>query len=57
MSNAKLLPFLFIGFIMVIYLNMDVIGVAAAATCVALLIKFNKSADRSQATEVEEEDF
>ena len=57
MSNAKLLPFLFIGFIMVIYLNMDVIGVAAAATCVALLIVFNKSADRSQATEVEEEDF
>ena len=57
MSNAKLLPFLFIGFIMVIYLNMDVIGVAAAATCIALLIVFNLSADRSQATEVEEEDF
>ena len=30
MSNSKVLPYLFLGFICVIYLGMDVIGVAVA---------------------------
>lgn len=37
MSNSKILPFLFIGFIAVMYLGMDVIGVAVAGLCMALI--------------------
>ncbi|TDW25745.1 fructoselysine and glucoselysine-specific PTS system IIC component [Breznakia blatticola] len=37
MANKKLMPYLFIGFIAVMYLGMDVIGVAVAGLCFALL--------------------
>lgn len=37
MGNNKLLPYLFLGFIAVEYLKMDIIGVAVAGLCVALL--------------------
>lgn len=37
MGNRKLLPYLFLGFIAVMYVNMDVIGVAVAGLCFALL--------------------
>lgn len=37
MANKKVMPFLFIGFIGVMYLNMDVIGVAVAGLCMALI--------------------
>lgn len=42
MSNNKLLPYLFIGFILVMYLGMDVISIAALAACVAVLLMFNQ---------------
>lgn len=49
MANRKLMPYLFIGFICVMYLKMDVIGVAVAGLCVALLaignMRFNESAE------------
>lgn len=58
MGDNKLLPWLFIGFIMVIYLKMDVVGVAAAAICVALLLAFRKGSSGPQAVAAdEEEDF
>ena len=58
MGDNKLLPWLFLGFIMVIYLKMDVIGVAAAAICVALLLAFREGSSGPQAVaEDEEEDF
>lgn len=47
MGDNKLLPWLFIGFIMVIYLKMDVVGVAAAAICVALLLAFREGSSGS----------
>ena len=50
MSNNKILPYLFLGFIAVVYLGMDVIGVAVAGLCVALIAVFNMKFD-------EEEDF
>lgn len=50
MSNNKILPYLFLGFIAVIYLGMDVIGVAAAGLCIALIAVSNMKFD-------EEEDF
>lgn len=37
MGNRKLLPYLFLGFIAVMYINMDVIGVAIAGLCLALI--------------------
>ena len=37
MSNNKVLPYLFLGFICVVYLGMDVIGVAAAGLCIAII--------------------
>lgn len=51
MSNKKVLPFLFIGFICVMYLKMDVIGVAVAGLCVAFIAVNNMKFDS------EEEDF
>ena len=58
MVDNKLLPWLFIGFIMVIYLKMDVVGVAAAAICVALLLAFREGSSGPQAVAAdEEEDF
>lgn len=43
---------------MVIYLKMDVIGVAAAAICVALLLAFREGSSGPQTVaEDEEEDF
>lgn len=43
---------------MVIYLKMDVIGVAAAAICVALLLAFREGSSGPQAVAAdEEEDF
>ena len=58
MGDNKLLPWLFLGFIMVIYLKMDVIGVAAAAICVALLLAFREGSSGPQAVAAdEEEDF
>ncbi|OUP08900.1 PTS sugar transporter subunit IIC [Collinsella sp. An2] len=56
MGDNKLLPWLFLGFIMVIYLSMDVIGVAAAAFCIAALFVFNQGSATKVAAE-EEEDF
>lgn len=50
MSNNKILPYLFLGFIAVVYLGMDVVGVAVAGLCVALIAVFNMKFD-------EEEDF
>ena len=58
MGDNKLLPWLFLGFIMVIYLKMDVIGVAAAAICVALLLAFREGSSGPQTVAAdEEEDF
>lgn len=60
MGDNKLLPWLFIGFIMVIYLKMDMVGVAAAAICVALLLAFREGSGSSDSQAVaadEEEDF
>lgn len=37
MSNSKVLPYLFLGFVAVIYLHMDVIGVAVVGLCIALI--------------------
>lgn len=37
MGNKKLMPYLFLGFIAVVYLQMDVIGVAVAGLCFALI--------------------
>ena len=58
MGNNKLLPYLFLGFIMVIYLKMDVVGVAATAICIALLFVFNqRSGAAARPAAEEEEDF
>lgn len=57
MGDNKLLPWLFLGFIMVIYLGMDVVGVAAAAICIALLLAFHEGTSESSAAVPEEEDF
>ena len=58
MGDNKLLPWLFLGFIMVIYLKMDVVGVAAAAICVALLLAFREGSSGPQTVAAdEEEDF
>ena len=49
MSNNKILPYLFLGFVAVMYLGMDVIGVAVAGLCVAFLavnnMKFEEEDD------------
>lgn len=49
MGNNKLMPYLFLGFIAVEYLKMDIIGVAVAAFCVALIavnnMKFDEGGD------------
>lgn len=37
MSNKSMLPYLFLGFVAVMYLKMDVIGVAVVGLCVAFL--------------------
>ena len=37
MSNNKVLPYLFLGFVAVIYLHMDVIGVAVVGFCIAMI--------------------
>lgn len=50
MSNKKILPYLFLGFIAVMYLNMDVIGIAAVGLCIALLVVSNMKFE-------EEDDF
>lgn len=51
MANKSLLPYLFIGFIAVMYLKMDVIGVAVAGLCFAVLAVNNLK------FETEEDDF
>ena len=50
MGNKKLMPYLFLGFIAVMYINMDVIGVAVAGLCMALIAVGNMKFE-------EEEDF
>ena len=57
MGDNKLLPWLFLGFIMVIYLSMDVIGVAAATFCIAALFVFNQGSASTKVAAEEEEDF
>ena len=57
MSNNKLLPYLFIGFILVMYLGMDVISIAALAACVAVLLMFNQGPSGQSDTLAEEDDF
>lgn len=58
MGNNKLLPWLFLGFIMVIYVGMDVIGIAATAICIALLFIFREQPATSNAMAgADEEDF
>jgi fructoselysine and glucoselysine-specific PTS system IIC component len=47
MANKSLMPYLFIGFIAVEYLKMDIIGVAIAALCVALLAVGNMHFDEA----------
>lgn len=49
-GNKKLMPYLFLGFIAVMYINMDVIGVAVAGLCMALIAVGNMKFE-------EEEDF
>jgi mannose/fructose/N-acetylgalactosamine-specific phosphotransferase system component IIC len=44
------MPYLFLGFIAVMYINMDVIGVAVAGLCMALIAVGNMKFE-------EEEDF
>jgi fructoselysine and glucoselysine-specific PTS system IIC component len=56
MGDNKLLPWLFLGFIMVIYLGMDVVGVAAAAICIALIQAFNAQPAHTQGAAIEEEE-
>ena len=56
MGDNKLLPWLFLGFIMVIYLGMDVIGVAAAAICIALIQAFGSGSGQTKSVAVEEEE-
>lgn len=41
MSNNKILPYLFLGFVAVMYLGMDVIGVAVVGLCIAFLVVNN----------------
>ncbi|MEZ0117762.1 UNVERIFIED_ORG: fructoselysine and glucoselysine-specific PTS system IIC component [Heyndrickxia coagulans] len=41
MSNKKIIPYLFLGFVAVEYLKMDVIGVAVVGLCIALLVVQN----------------
>ena len=50
MGNKKLMPYLFLGFIAVMYIKMDVIGVAVAGLCLALIAVNNMKL-------VEEDDF
>lgn len=50
MSNNKILPYLFLGFVAVMYLGMDVIGVAVVGLCIAFLVVNNMQFD-------EEDDF
>lgn len=49
MGNKKLMPYLFLGFIAVMYIKMDVIGVAVAGLCFALIavnnLKFKEEED------------
>lgn len=47
MANKKLMPYLFLGFIAVEYLKMDIIGVAVAALCVALLAVYNMKFEKA----------
>lgn len=57
MSNNKLLPYLFIGFILVMYPGMDVISIAALAACVAVLLMFNQGPSGQSDALAEEYDF
>lgn len=57
MSNNKLLPYLFIGFILVMYLGMDVISIAALAACVAVLLMFNQGPSGQSDALAEEDDI
>ena len=50
MSNNKILPYLFLGFVAVMYLGMDVIGVAVVGLCIAFLVVNNMKFE-------EEDDF
>lgn len=50
MSNNKILPYLFLGFVAVMYLGMDVIGVAVVGLCIAFLVVNNMQFE-------EEDDF
>ena len=50
MSNNKILPYLFLGFVAVMYLGMDVIGVAVVGLCIAFLAVNNMQFE-------EEDDF
>ncbi len=42
LNNKKLLPFFFVGFLLVSLYQTSILGVACLAVCVALLIEFNK---------------
>ena len=48
--NNKILPYLFLGFVAVMYLGMDVIGVAVVGLCIAFLVVNNMQFE-------EEDDF
>ena len=50
MSSNKILPYLFLGFVAVMYLGMDVIGVAVVGLCIAFLAVNNMQFE-------EEDDF
>ncbi len=50
MSNNKILPYLFHGFVAVMYLGKDVIGVAVVGLCIAFLAVNNMQFE-------EEDDF
>ena len=52
MSNNKIMPFLFIGFIAVMYLGMDVIGVAVAGLCMALIAVNSMKFEESERTTI-----
>lgn len=52
MANKKVIPYLFLGFICVTYLRMDVIGVAVAGLCIAFIAVNSMKFDVA-----EEEDF
>ena len=49
-DKRKILPYLFLGFVAVMYLGMDVIGVAVVGLCIAFLVVNNMQFE-------EEDDF